>query len=407
MRIRVKIILSICITAMIIILSYVFFLVVKNHRDRLLMESYRQALESGARTAFKVEQKYLTQLTNDYSKWDEMVTFSKTGDSSWSKSNLSTMPGIHRLTKIWVFNLDKKLIYSKSRNGDRGDFSSLFTDSLFAYLSLTRSAYFFYKQNNRVYEISVSTIHPTQDTLGRLPPFGFFMICRLVDKTMLQDLEEVSGSTVTSLAQPETRTKKANLSEIIFVIPLPGWNNKPVGYLELSKYNPMLRSYLEITNATGIFYFILALVLLISVAFALYRWLNYPLKKIAESLALESSEKIKAMAVKKNEFGEIALMIERFFEQKKELAAIIQEKNGVLASLSDAESKNRAILSAIPDHLFRINLFGVITDFHINKTDDFIPDTRLVIGKNFEEVVPQHIVPMLQRAIQVVNSQKL
>jgi signal transduction histidine kinase len=138
----------------------------------------------------------------------------------------------------------------------------------------------------------------------------------------------------------------------------------------------------------------------------LYRWLNYPLKKIAESFSAENPQIIKSLAGKKNEFGEIALMIERFFHQKEKLAEIIKGKNEALVSLSDAESKNRIILSAISDHIFRINLFGVITDFHIKTPDELISDTQSLIGKNFETVVPAHIVPILQRAICAVNENK-
>ena len=406
MKIRTKIILSLCATAIIIILGYAFFLGVKKERNAFLMESYRHGLESVAGNALLTERIYLKTIAEDYASRDEMIFFTRTRENSWAKSNIRVLTSLHTLSQTLVFNRNKTLIYHATPENKKKEPLFLFNDSVFSFFSSSHSGLFFHKQGLNIYEIAYSAICDPADTLAITPVSGYFVICRAMDNNRLHHLGEITGSKTTLITHPEIRPEKAGDGEFIALIPLPGWNNHPIGYLKFQQYQPGALSYLKITNAIGIFYFLLALFLLVFISLVFFGWLNHPLKKITESLALEHSDPIKTLALKKNEFGEIALMIDRFFKQKKELAAIIHEKNEALSALSDAESKNRIILSAIPDHLFRINIFGVITDFHINAPDEFIPETYSIIGKNFEEIVPPYIVPMLKGSMQAVCEKK-
>jgi len=176
--------------------------------------------------------------------------------------------------------------------------------------------------------------------------------------------------------------------------------------LDTAHRNELLYSFTAITEITALGYLVFSLLLVVLTAVTLYFWLNKPLRQLTESLALESSNPIRKLTSKQDEFGQIAVMIERFFEQKKELADIIHEKNDALLSLSDAEAKNRAILQAIPDILFRINLFGIITDFHAGNIKDLPVSSAQVLGKNLEEILPPSVSTLAKNAINEVNKTK-
>ncbi len=403
MKVRTKILIGFTVLALIIILSFLLFLQIKARRDSLLVRYYQKEHDARVINALRTGEHQLKTLIRDYSVWDEMVTFAKHPDTNWSKSSLSTLTATYRLEALWVFNKEKNLLYAGSHLPESINLSSLITDSLFQFLIKNKTACYFSNQLSAVYEFAAGTIRPTSDTLMVEQPSGFFIVARAINEPALKHLEDLSGSSIIVLPSLKSSMPAEYPSELGTIVPLTSWDHKTVCYLDFRKEQPLLISYMEITLITSLFYFSFALLLLLLTAFALYRWIYLPLEQITKSLALENTDTIKPLSEKRDEFGQIAFMIERFFLQKKELAQIIHEKNDLLTSFTDAESKNTAILSAIPDHLFRINLFGIISDFHINNQEDFPLFNPDMIGKNIEEVLPHSVSPFLREAIVDVN----
>jgi len=381
MKIRTKIILSLATIAIGIVIASLFFLFIKSEQTNFLLESYRKGLGSAAGNALLAEQKLMNALVKNKVARDHKPSFTQT--LFFDRNN----------KPIFLINPEEK------KKGDPW----LFNDAVYSYISSQNSGYFFHKHEQHIYEIAFSAISAPTDTLAVKPVSGYFLLYKAMDSALIDHLGKISGSKTTLLSHPDFQSEKTVDGEIAALIPLTGWDGQAVGYLKFQQYHPEIRSYLNTINTFGLLYFILVFTLLASFSLQFFGWLNHPLKKITESLALENSSPIKKLALKNNEFGDIARMIDRFFEQKKELAAIIHEKNEALNALTDAESKNRIILSAIPDHLFRINFFGVITDVHINAPDEFIPETHAIIGKNFEEVVPSNMAPTLKKTMQAVS----
>ncbi len=145
------------------------------------------------------------------------------------------------------------------------------------------------------------------------------------------------------------------------------------------------------------------IVLLAAVVIGLHFCLLRPYKNLLKGIATEDHEIIGKIAGQPHEFGEIASLILRFFNQKKEFSAIIREKNELLSALTVAHNKNRAIFASIPDSLFRINLFGVISDFHISNSDDIpVPAARMT-GLNIEELLPAEAVNGFRQSINALR----
>lgn len=379
------------------------FLQSKAKRDELLMRSYEKGQALVINAALRASDQQLSTLVRDYALWDEMVNYVTRPDSNWSKANLATFTVTHQVAGIWIFDKFRNLTYSKLQEPKQLESSKLFTDSLFQHILKVKQCRYFIKQGHTLYEFSGGTIHPTTDTLWNTNSSGYFFVAKALDKKTLKILQELSGSQVIIQFTPGITIKANDPSQTVTLVPLASWNKEHVAYLNFIHSRPLLKSYLNLTSTTGIFYFIFALFLLFLTSVVLYLWVYRPLRRITESLALENTSLIDPLSGKNNEFGQIAFMIERFFLQKKELAQIIHEKNDALAAFADAESKNTAILTAIPDHLFRVNLFGIISDFHINKKEEFTISTDSLLGKNIDEVFPTATIPTLQVALKEVN----
>lgn len=102
---------------------------------------------------------------------------------------------------------------------------------------------------------------------------------------------------------------------------------------------------------------------------------------------------------------EVLFMIRNITEQK----AALREREKAQAALRESEAKNRAILTAIPDLMIRLNRQGVFLDYIASP--DF--PARLAtdenrIGRNVVEVLPPESTTILMRAIaQVLSTGKM
>jgi len=135
-------------------------------------------------------------------------------------------------------------------------------------------------------------------------------------------------------------------------------------------------------------------------------WVFKPLNLISRSLSFEDPSLVEKLSEKKDELGEVATLLRRFFEQRKELATLIQEKNKAIESMAFSEAKSRALLNAIPDLLFRINLFGVITDYHTPDPKELYLPPEKFLGKSIEEILPASIVKEYQTALKELLTTK-
>ncbi len=69
----------------------------------------------------------------------------------------------------------------------------------------------------------------------------------------------------------------------------------------------------------------------------------------------------------------------------------ITEIKNAEGNLLVSEHRNKAIVDAIPDLLFRVKRDGTFLDYHANLTDKLYAPPEVFIGKNFSEVLPPEI----------------
>lgn len=70
------------------------------------------------------------------------------------------------------------------------------------------------------------------------------------------------------------------------------------------------------------------------------------------------------------------------------------------SGLKESRDRERVLLSAIPDLMFRFDLTGHFIDFAADQIDDLIAPSDVFLGKHYREVLPAEIADQLESAIE-------
>jgi PAS domain S-box-containing protein len=78
----------------------------------------------------------------------------------------------------------------------------------------------------------------------------------------------------------------------------------------------------------------------------------------------------------------------------------ITERSEAEELLRKSEAENRAILTAVPDFLFRLDKDGVFLSFHTGSTESLLVEPDIFLGKNTRDILPPPIADKAMNALQ-------
>jgi PAS domain S-box-containing protein len=80
-------------------------------------------------------------------------------------------------------------------------------------------------------------------------------------------------------------------------------------------------------------------------------------------------------------------------------AGLALEHERGLRALQASERRNRALLGAIPDNMYRIARDGTYLDFHANTPEDLLAEPDAIVGRNMAEYLPAEIDERIQDGV--------
>ncbi|HPM43722.1 MAG TPA: PAS domain S-box protein, partial [Candidatus Omnitrophota bacterium] len=182
---------------------------------------------------------------------------------------------------------------------------------------------------------------PSLDRSKTTPPAGYFFTGRLWDRSFT---EELSMLTLTSVSVDQTLRVRPPLQDpakghIIFTRTLTGWNNIPVANLHVKSESRPIQLVTVVSVKIFSIFVVVFLGLLFVLAFTLMRWVMYPLNRVVKALSDEDPSYLEGIINKNDELGQMAALIENFFEQRKALVAEIDIRNKAESALKVSEEK--------------------------------------------------------------------
>jgi hypothetical protein len=287
---------------------------------------------------------------NDYTYWDDLVTFLSSGSKRWGQENIASPAMENGAQALWIYRPDFSMAYS---------YNTLVTDTLKSlplpataasskiFSENSRFCHFFVNTPQGTMEVFGATIHPTFDAERKTIPKGYFFAGRLWSDDNIKSLAAITNSKINlvsaetaDLPVKDTLLKGNTLS---FARIFRDWEGKQLVYLYAEKNSIILGTAKrsldrQFTVAAGIMLGFIALVSLFIV-----KEIVYPLRLISKSLNFEDPYLIRNLQNASSEFGYVARLITDFFTLKSELikegAEVKRSKDALKKAQSELEQR--------------------------------------------------------------------
>ena len=263
---------------------------------------------------------------NDYSCWDEMVSYTKNPNRQWEEVNLTTLKSFG-FSNAWIFDKDLNIIYSNNKSTLNQDRALKIKSMIAEGFKNSGLCHYYLNENDTLLEITGGTIVPSTDLYHNSKAQGYFITANLWDKEYIKELEsEIDFSISFRNALNKSANQGIDNSKIVISRDFADAFGNTVLTVDFTSKNKLVRDLSSINRLS--YFLIIILLLTISIfSFAIRTWVTRPLNMIAKSLKNDKygDKYISHLLKNKNEFAEIALLINQFHEQKGQLEMEIAE----------------------------------------------------------------------------------
>jgi len=350
----------------------------------------------------------LATFADDYTYWDEMVTFVQTGDPDWAQENIDSSLAIYKTDAVWILKPDYSPVYATGGPEADTDTSAwpapLPQEVLIDLFAHERLFHVFVQSAQGLMEIRGATIHPTADRERHTPPAGYFLAGRLWDQVELDELAGLIGGKIMLHTPPQEQAMQgAGLVNMITLYrSLAGIDGRPIAQIQAELPSPVTRLAEQALHLDFLL-FALFIVLLSIVIFSLIMvWVVVPLRHIAGALDTEDVASIHKLKNEKTEFGHIAQLIESSFRQKAALQAEIIGREQAEVSLRRERDFSEVVLNSLPGLFFMLDEQGHVVRWSHRAHDIESYSDEEVAAMNFRDFFDEECREQVARSFRQV-----
>ncbi|MCX6825841.1 MAG: PAS domain S-box protein [candidate division Zixibacteria bacterium] len=294
----------------------------------------------------------LRVLANDYSLWDDMVNFVKTGDRDWANINIKMSLKTYNANAVWVCRPDLSVVYScNNLNTEALDNLPLPREASKRVLSKNPFYYFFAWTAGGLMEIRTAPIQPALDIERKTQPQGYFMAGQIWNNDYIKELSGLTQSQIElfHIGAGGAPPGKGDINEgtIRSVKILNGWDGKPLAQVASQSAPSILQELNQQSNRRFILILAVAVITLTVILFPLLHWVNNPLRLLFRSLNSGDPLILKQLQREKNEFGHLAQLIIKSFGQYSALIKEVMERTLAEKALRENENYLKTLLDSI------------------------------------------------------------
>jgi signal transduction histidine kinase len=345
LSVRARMILLLAITVSAFAAAFFF---VQHHLNAQLDILVRERVSETARVLHRVLELRASGASihaDDYTRWDDFVTFARKPDPKWGQINLTESINTFGLDVAWVLDDHFRLIYTANPKEDPA-IATLPVPLPVLAQALRQSPirHFYSSTPTGLLEVWTSSIQPSSDFGRKVPSAGYYVAARIWTPARIAELSSLVDGDVT-LAMDASRatgsTASSKTGQIRIVLPLTDVGGAQVAALD---YTTVYSAAPRVHAALHLFLLLMigaAVLLFAGVSLALTRWVAQPLVLITGSLRSENPSLLYRLMVRDDEFGRLARLVRDFFAQRLHLIeareateAVARAKEQFLANIS-------------------------------------------------------------------------
>lgn len=331
MKTEKKLILMFSVLLGFILLSIVGYLYFNNIKREEIKQSELANKQYATQLAVKQANEYLRKFTEDYTIWDEMVKFVANPDTLWAKDNINTLIKTSKVKYVWIYDDNAQKIYSivsedAMEIADPIPAAQLKEALCKHFEDSTFSCHFYSRYHDKVIEISGARIFPSDDYSRKGEHVGYFFIAKYLDESAIEQLEILTDSKVTLSYGDASDDSKDKFATVI-TEPIQNWDKQTIAHLTFTSEDKIGKTEDKFTKISLVFFVgFLAMIFLVGFLFIRAN-VTVPLRKITDSLDSNNIEPIAELMKQKDEFGQIARLINLSVEQTDKLQTLNATKD--------------------------------------------------------------------------------
>ncbi|MDP2136272.1 MAG: CHASE4 domain-containing protein [Candidatus Didemnitutus sp.] len=306
----------------------------------------------------------LQNFAGDYSFWDELVEFVRTGDPTWAKENIEVSLATFHAHGAWVLRLDNSQVYGAVRAIEPSLVALPVPRELLAEkLRSTPFAHFYARTAAGLLEFRTAPIQPTADADRVSPALGWFVVARLWSAEQLEPLQRVLASEIslTEVGQPSDLAVEAN--RILLQRDLLDLRGDVAMVLQVRYRSTPLALLLRHHQSDMVIFASFGAVMLLGIVIGVGQWVIRPLRRLEQSLAANSPAPLTPLLHAPDEFGRLAKLVGNSFAQRRQLELEVDERRRVELALRQSQEELRGV-SNLKSRLARDLHDGVIQSIY-------------------------------------------
>ncbi|MEK7329780.1 MAG: ATP-binding protein, partial [Candidatus Eisenbacteria bacterium] len=282
---------------------------------------------------------------DDYTRWDDFVTFAHQVDPRWGEINLTQSIATFGVDVAWVLNDQFDLVFTANPSNDAAlGPLPIPAPTLVTALRARPIDHFFARMPGGLLEMWTSPIQPSDDFARKTPINGYYLIGRLWTATRVKDLARVANARVNILLSPDRLPEpsvSAGSGLVTIAVPLQGIGGSPVASVVFETVYPLVSGVYETLRLSAFLIVAGVVCIIVAVGWALAHWVGRPLATITEALRQQEPGLLRGSAARRDELGRLAGLVEDFFAQRQKLIeareaadVAVQSKSQFLANIS-------------------------------------------------------------------------
>lgn len=328
----------------------------------------------------------------DNAMWDDAVAFTKTNDSAWAAENYAISRITFNLNYLNVYKTDGTLQYSAS-DPETPDLTITSNEvkNLFSSQKTVRTFLF---QSGELYEIFGAAIVPSWDMNFETEANGYLLGIKHWNTGYLSVIGNATGFDVEILFRAdENDSELQEPFETIHHL-LTDIDGNEIATLKFFREDQLSFSFKAYSRLLTIMLNFLLAAIIIYIILS-RKWIANPLRAIAKSLTSNDLQPISTLIGRKDEFGEIARLIRKFYEQTDEMLKEIKSR-------TEATEKFRALLVVQPDTMILSEDSGLILDSYTGDTEKLAEAYGDFKGQNIRDILPPKCLKAFDHAVKVL-----